>query len=172
MDTEVRIPECVARIRPLAESDLHELEWEGGADFRRYYLQEWAEHYAGTRPVLVADFRGFPIGQIVINFAVKPPVLESLRVMPPFRGLGIGTALIEAAERRCRDAGYTTVRIGVSVDNVRARRLYERLGYKAEGLPYPAEWSYTDQHGTVHQVRERIQMLRRALVPQYAGSVQ
>jgi ribosomal protein S18 acetylase RimI-like enzyme len=49
------------------------------------------------------------------------------------QGLGLGTALIAAAEERIRRRGLTVARMGVGDGNPRARALYERLGYEELG---------------------------------------
>ena len=65
------------------------------------------------------------------------PRLDHLEVPGPFQGRGIGTALIGAAEGTARQLGHERIALGVGIDNPKARRLYERLGY--------ADWG----HGTV-----------------------
>jgi ribosomal protein S18 acetylase RimI-like enzyme len=55
--------------------------------------------------------------------------LDGLAVAEPFRGRGIGTALLAAFERHARENGCKTVSLEVVDANLRARRLYERLGY-------------------------------------------
>jgi [ribosomal protein S18]-alanine N-acetyltransferase len=58
--------------------------------------------------------------------------IQSVAVHERWRGKGLGTALIAFAERRIlRDK--PNVFICVSSFNARARRLYERLGYKVVG---------------------------------------
>ena len=58
--------------------------------------------------------------------------IQSVAVLEKWRGRGLGTALIEAAERRIlREA--PNVFICVSSFNAGARRLYERLGYTVVG---------------------------------------
>ena len=56
-----------------------------------------------------------------------------LGVRAAFRGRGIGKALMEAALAGSRNRGFTRVELTVRVDNERARRLYERVGFKLEG---------------------------------------
>jgi len=58
--------------------------------------------------------------------------LDSLAVMPEYRGRGVATALIEAAGVRARECGKP---LGLLVDktNSRARRLYDSLGFKQVG---------------------------------------
>jgi RimJ/RimL family protein N-acetyltransferase len=54
-------------------------------------------------------------------------------VRAAFRGRGIGKALMEATLAGARRCGFTRVELTVRVDNARARRLYERVGFKLEG---------------------------------------
>jgi ribosomal protein S18 acetylase RimI-like enzyme len=61
------------------------------------------------------------------------PWLYGAEVEEGYRGLGLGTALWVAAERRCRRSGAQQSSLDVEVENVDARRLYERLGYEVVG---------------------------------------
>jgi hypothetical protein len=63
------------------------------------------------------------------------PYLEDVFVVPDFRNLGIGTALLEAAERAAAARGDRAVSLAVSTVNSGARRLYARLGYVDAGIP-------------------------------------
>jgi ribosomal protein S18 acetylase RimI-like enzyme len=51
-------------------------------------------------------------------------------------GRGVGHALVTAAEAWARSRGYRRLTLNVFENNVRARRLYERLGYAPETLRY------------------------------------
>lgn len=62
-----------------------------------------------------------------------------LATHPDLQGLGIGSALVGAAERRITARGVNTARVGVEDDNPGARALYERLGYTDSGRR-PASW--------------------------------
>lgn len=55
--------------------------------------------------------------------------LYSLATQPQARGQGVGSALLDAAEHAARRRGCTALRLEVQVDNTRAIRLYERIGY-------------------------------------------
>jgi RimJ/RimL family protein N-acetyltransferase len=55
-------------------------------------------------------------------------------VRPAYRGRGIGGALMEATLAGARNRGMTRVELTVRVDNERAKRLYERVGFVVEGL--------------------------------------
>lgn len=58
------------------------------------------------------------------------PLLNRLEVVERRRNDGIGTRLVEAAERLLTDSGYGTVALAVEETNVDAARLYKRLGYQ------------------------------------------
>ena len=57
-------------------------------------------------------------------------VVDSLAVDPAYRGMGIGTALLQKAEARARSMGKHTMSLGVVGENAGAIRLYERQGYR------------------------------------------
>ena len=59
--------------------------------------------------------------------------LDSLGVLPPYRSLGVGRALLEAAISRAFAEGHTRVGLIVDVDNPRAERLYSELGFIRKG---------------------------------------
>ena len=135
------------RVRPAREEDLQPLEWHGGHDLRSFYEEVWEKHGQQELLYLVADFNDFPIGQVLVIWSGKPshpdfPDVQSLRVHPAFRGMGIGSRLIEAAEDCARERGHSRLGLSVSVENPKAHRLYERCGYARRGEPYLDEWSY------------------------------
>ena len=76
-----------------------------------------------------------PDGVAVLRFrpalwtAALECYLAELYVVPPLRGRGIGTALMDAAMLAARDEGADRMDLGTSESDVAARRLYERLGF-------------------------------------------
>ncbi|WP_367115209.1 GNAT family N-acetyltransferase [Actinophytocola sp.] len=63
------------------------------------------------------------------------PLLTHLETHAAHRARGIGTRLIKAGEKWLYAKGYDRVALAVDVNNVRAARLYARLGYR--------EWPYS-----------------------------
>ncbi len=61
------------------------------------------------------------------------PYCRSLAVKKEYRGIGVGTALLKYYEK-IGFAGSTRLFILVSDFNLRAKKLYERLGYKQVGF--------------------------------------
>jgi ribosomal protein S18 acetylase RimI-like enzyme len=57
-------------------------------------------------------------------------LMDGLFVAPHARGQGVGTRLLEAIAEEARARGYREVRLDVVEENLRARALYERLGYR------------------------------------------
>ena len=65
---------------------------------------------------------------------VEDPALGHLRNLFVARaqwGSGLATALLRAAEQDARDRGFTELRLFVAEGQARARRFYEREGWRA-----------------------------------------
>lgn len=60
--------------------------------------------------------------------------VADLAVTPDARRMGVGTALMEAAEVWARDRGLPALSLDVWSTNERALAFYRRLGYRAESL--------------------------------------
>ena len=56
-------------------------------------------------------------------------LIDGICVAREWRGRGIGSALVDALVSEARWRGYNTVRLDVIDANVRARALYERMGF-------------------------------------------
>ena len=164
------LPSLSVVVRDLRAADAGHLEWHGGADLRDWYRSQWANHQSGDVRVLIADFNGFPIGQAAIHWQGKPthttiPDLQSLRVMKAFRGLGLGTLLLDCAENLVAQSGHTQISLAVGVKNPRARTLYERLSYNVIGEPYDDEWSYRNARGETCTACETVFDMVKNLAP-------
>jgi RimJ/RimL family protein N-acetyltransferase len=55
-------------------------------------------------------------------------------LLPAFRGQGLGRKLIETTLADARRIGLKRIELTVHADNTRATALYERVGFKHEGL--------------------------------------
>ncbi len=144
------------QIRPCVPADLPKLEWFGlYTDQRALATRALQRRRKGENMMLVADLRGFPVGQLWIDLAVRAPqpigVLWALRVFPLLRGGGVGTQLIQAGERLLTAKGFSEAELGVEKANPRPRRLYERLGYRHIGDACE-EYGYLTSDG--REVRE------------------
>jgi ribosomal protein S18 acetylase RimI-like enzyme len=85
--------------------------------------------------VLVADELSRVVGFLVLvwGFSLesggKDAFVDELYVASGWRGRGIGTALLGAAEAACAANGADTVHLVVERSNAGAERLYRRLGF-------------------------------------------
>jgi GNAT superfamily N-acetyltransferase len=133
--------------------DVHALRWDEAAAVaatlrHRIVVADRLERQRRDECIyLVAWEGGTPVGQALLHrrrpaaLAVweatvdSLPYLEDVFVVPEWRNRGIGTALLEAAERAAAANGAAAVTLAVSTGNSGARRLYERLGYVDTGVP-------------------------------------
>jgi ribosomal protein S18 acetylase RimI-like enzyme len=125
-----------AQIRLCHRTDLEALEWFGSLRAHRHLIEDaYRRQRDGENWMLVADVRGFPVGQLWVDVALKPGVgvFWAFRIMPPFQGLGIGCALLDAGEALLRSRGIAEVEIGVEPWNLRALLLYRRNGFRVVG---------------------------------------
>ena len=125
-------------IRELEPGDLEALERDLPSPHHR---RRAALHEAGTATFLVAWRDARPVGYLLVRWDGADeeivhrllgtfPELNAVTVRPQLQSRGIGSALIEDAERRVAERGCSRVGLAVGIDNPRARALYERLGYE------------------------------------------
>ncbi len=158
--------------RVAERDDLPRLEWFGQyTHFRNLIRRSFREQLNGRRLLLVADFNGFPIGQIFIQFqSMNSHIADghsrgyfySFRVMEIFQNQGIGSRLLQEAEAILIGRGYRWVTLSVAKDNPAALRLYQRSDYEVIGED-DGRWSYVDHRGTTRDVVEPCWMLQKGL---------
>lgn len=78
-----------------------------------------------------------------------------MAVEPDYRGRGIGTQLLAAAEHSCRALGLGKLSLIVFEQNTGAKRLYERSGY-VEKLRHPVV-----AHSLIHYTGDALLMVKR-----------
>ncbi len=131
----------------LADFDLPERRepedlWRGDEEM----LRRWQD---GGEPDLVAHV-AVDGGDAILGVAVTrlrqellseaaSAHLEALAVAKEAEGQGIGKALVRAAEEAVRARGAETMTLHVFGVNVRARGMYEKLGYDGELIRYIKE---------------------------------
>lgn len=96
--------------------------------------------------VSVAEEDGALLGAVM----AAPGTLEHLFVVPERWGTGVAGALHDVAVAFSREAGAELCRLEVLEENRRARRFYERRGWRLDGRrrtgeypPHPAVVGYT-----------------------------
>jgi len=148
------------RIAPAVPGDIDRLGRTFGPAAYAYYRER--SHRQGV--LLVAQVGNRAVGAVyvstepalesaIIQHLGKVPMLHKLMVDEPVQRRLVGTKLVAAAEGELRRMHHRRVAIGVDVDNPRAARLYQRLGYR--------EWA----HGLLETVREDVKDGRVILLP-------
>lgn len=96
--------------------------------------QERDAHYRRRCPQaehVILVFRGARAGTALICRRPQEIRLMDLALLPAYRNLGLGTALIRTLQAEA-SAAHKSLRLQVTRTN-RARRLYERLGFVTTG---------------------------------------
>jgi len=109
---------------------------------RQFFIEFQNSVGGDTRNVIVALSDDKIIGYVNPVIDGKEGWIGGVGVVPSSRGKGIGKMLMLAAEEFCKSKGVSEMSLEVIEGNLRAQRLYERLGYTgtrkyltAEGRP-------------------------------------
>jgi RimJ/RimL family protein N-acetyltransferase len=88
--------------------------------------------------VLVAEADGEVVGNVLVSVdrgrATEHIGVLSICIASAWRDVGIGSALVEAAQDWAREKGLRKLSLGVFPDNDRAIAVYEKRGFVREGL--------------------------------------
>jgi ribosomal protein S18 acetylase RimI-like enzyme len=155
------------RVDDLNSNDLARIGWSGGPTHLRYVAAA-LERVAGggVEYLAVRTPDGEPVAIGGIDYEAHPGAgtLWQLTTKESLRGRGLGTRLIEEAERRIRRRGLRLALIGVEEDNPRARGLYERLGYRVCGTEEHS-WNVENGRGREQLHVARVALLAKTLAP-------
>ena len=99
------------------------------------FLSRAAERVADTT---VAEVDGVVAGFIMVD----RDEVEQVFVDARHRGSGVAAALLDEAERQVAAGGHARAWLAVVEGNARARRFYERAGWRDDGL-----FEYAARHG-------------------------
>lgn len=95
-----------------------------------------------TAVFIAEDEHGTSLGFIHLTtgtdyyFEDKHGHISDIIVAPEGEGQGIGSRLMAKAEEWARSSGYRRLSLSVFAQNLRAREVYERLGYGADIIKY------------------------------------
>lgn len=160
-------------IRHLRSADLPELEWGGQyAHFRRLFSDAYLRAKKGESVLWVVELPNAGIiGQLFIQLesprndladGSRRAYMYAFRIRPAYRGSGVGTLLMDIAEADLKQRGFRRVCLSVARNNLAARRLYERLGFRVVSAE-PGIWSYLDHRGRLREVNEPAWLMEKEI---------
>ena len=122
--------QCGGAMQPLAAGALAIREFDGDFYYRHGYLLEMAGAVAGLMlahpPADYAPPSPFHVGA----WAQESLFVSQLAIRPEWQGAGLGSYLIGVAEKLAIARGLSQVGLTVAPDNIRAKSLYTKLGFK------------------------------------------
>ena len=104
------------------------LPWSWTEDRVRHHIR------SSSSNVIVSRVGRRIIGFAIMDFYDEHAHLSLLAVIPSRRRRGTGRGLIEWLEASARAAGVFTIRLELRSGNIGARKFYERLGYRPDGI--------------------------------------
>ncbi len=87
----------------------------------------------GSAAVLTATVGSHLAGYVIVGSQWGTAYLQRVAVDPSFGGDGIGTDLVRAAIEWARSTPAATIVLNVRSENSRAKKLYERIGFRPTG---------------------------------------
>lgn len=124
-------------IRDAASGDVADIAELEKATFPMPWSDRSIRHDIEENPhatVLVAERDGMFAGYADIWCVAGEGMLNNIAVMPEQRGRHVGLAIMEAIIDRIKADGMTVMSLEVRVGNVRAIRLYRKLGFGDAGV--------------------------------------
>ncbi|RUR19096.1 GNAT family N-acetyltransferase [Legionella sp. km535] len=92
----------------------------------------------GNWPHVIAVIDGKIVGWCDISALDRPVFAHigslGIGVLAPFRGQGIGKALLKSALQKAKEKGLTRIELTVREKNISAIALYEQFGFEKEGI--------------------------------------
>ncbi len=109
-------------------------------DFPQTFIKKEPEavitHYKGDSEIYAAFAEGREVGLIQLEFQKYSGSLRvwDIDVVPEFRGMGVGKALMDLCKSRASDLGARRIVLETQTSNLKAIAFYRKMGFKLVGL--------------------------------------
>ncbi|MDX3100439.1 GNAT family N-acetyltransferase [Nonomuraea angiospora] len=153
-------------VRDLTGKDLEWCSWSGSALHLTSVARELERAQRGDVDYLaVCPPSDMPMAIGGVDYQVNPGagILFQLAVHPALQSCGLGTLLVQAAEQRILARGLHRAELSVEEDNLRARALYERLGYVGYERKTEA-WDAEGPDGVIRRYEAICTVMRKSLL--------
>ena len=143
------------KIRTMLKADCeiiaNAFQAQGWNKSTKLYLQYFAEQQSGERDIFIAEYDGEFAAYVTIKWETNYsyfrenniPEIKDLNTLRKFCNKGIATILMNKAEEKIKEKGYSIVGMGVGLysDYGIAQRMYIKRGYNFDGrgLMYKGE---------------------------------
>lgn len=145
----------------MLERDLPLIEW--GDEYQRYrrvYREIFRSSSHNRSRLWVAEMAGVGlVGQVFLTInpinahKLVPPkslLLSSFRVKQEYRGMGIGSSLLNTCEACARELHIEFLWLNCSKHNEKAQAFYRDHGFEIFRLD-PGDWQYIDHLGEIRR---------------------
>jgi ribosomal protein S18 acetylase RimI-like enzyme len=139
------------RIDDLTRDDLGAIGWSGSSSHLKNVAGQLDRRDRGEVEYLVVrEDGGQPVAKGAVDYLEHPGAGSIMQVATrtDLEGRGYAQMIMAEAERRIVARGLHVARLDVEPDNLRARRLYEHLGYQPLGTR-EIGWEVEHDDGTV-----------------------
>ncbi len=146
-------------VRRIADEEIQLVEMNFPIGDPEKHQRRFVEQKEGSLLYLFAWLGNLPLGHAVLKWAgttdepmasklKRCPDISDLFVHEEHRSRGIGTRLLETAETLAKEQKYPQIGLSVGLDNIRARVMYERRGFRDAGFSvYRETGRYKDRDG-------------------------
>jgi GNAT superfamily N-acetyltransferase len=153
-------------IKPADKDDLAVLDKYLPKKMVSFHADRIQEQEQGHILWLIIWLNNVPIGHAKVVWAgndkkeirdyyPNTPEIDNLYLLPEYRNKGYGTKIIQYIEDLLKNKGYHKLGLSVDIKNLKAAKLYEKLGFKFWPMgDFDASWEYPDHEGIVHKEQE------------------
>src|SRR5436190_1208234 len=122
-------------VMPLERRNIEDIAWSGSRSHLDNVVEQLERVGGGQVIYLVVRANGHAVAKGGIDFAKEAGsgTVWQLATHPRLEGVGLARRLIAELEQCAITRGVRRLRLGVELNNPRARRLYEHLGYRQIG---------------------------------------
>ena len=123
------------RVQFMNESHIDEVvEIENAAFFHPWTKDGIIEALENRTKFYVFEKGGKVLGYVGVSVILDEGYITNVAVLPEYRGLGIGNALMKKLDDLAKLENLSFISLEVRTSNQKAISLYEKFGYKTEGV--------------------------------------